>query len=345
MRATPSSAVLPVVPRPERDERLSSWLNRLARLYAMPVSAFMECCGLNGGDAAALEWRLREGEGAALASRTGMTIEALRTMTFEEIAPHARLMLAPAGRSVCRHCQPDMHRKTAAFPWNFWCCEHHVRLEARDGGNLEVRLPEAVLTRLDVNAREGAMRLADWARGSDAGVPSLPELLDFVTTRYCKSSPLSLAEQPLPSLAARRTRHAFLTRPTARHALLVIVPEYDRVATGFDRPIRAGLFSLARGSLLQKYALTVAVGRLAADPVGYAASVLLASDHEGEERLQEALRTWPLTLRRRIFVRLQRVVAAHSDAAAGDIRAGGTESPPVSKVWTRNLKMMRGIAA
>jgi hypothetical protein len=311
VRAGPSSAVLPVVPRPERDERLSSWLNRLAQLYATSVTAFLEYCGLNSDDVVALEWRLGEREGAALASRAGMTIEALRTMTFQEIAPHARLMLAPGGRFVCLHCPPDVRRKRRALPWNFWCREHNVRFEWRDGENLQVWMKETVLTRLDVNAREGAIRLADWARGSDAGAPSVPELLNFVTTRYRKSSPLPLAKQ-LPSLAAGRTGGAFLTRPTSRHALLVIVPEYDRVATGFDRPLRSGLFSLARGSFLQKYALTVAVGRLAADPVGYAASVLLASDHEGEERLQQALQTWPLSLRKRIFVRRHRVVAAHS---------------------------------
>lgn len=116
MRVASSSALLPVVPRPARDERLSSWLTRLARFYAMPIDVFLECCGLNCPDVSALEWRLGEGEGAVLASRTGMTVEVLRTMTFAEFAPHARLMVAADSRHVCPYCPPDIHRKGAAFP-------------------------------------------------------------------------------------------------------------------------------------------------------------------------------------------------------------------------------------
>lgn len=317
MTVASSSALLPVVPRPARDERLSSWLTRLARFYAMPIDAFLECCGLNCPDVSALEWRLGEGEAAVLASRTGMTVEALRTMTFAEFAPHTRRMVAADSRYVCPCCPPDIHRKGAAFPWNFWCREHDARLEARGGRRLEKWLPETILTRLDFNARDGAMRLADWAHGREGGAPSVSELLDFLTTRHRRSSPPSLAEQPVLSLAARRANHDFLTLPIARQALLVIVPEYDRAAPVLAKPVRAGPFSLAQGSLLQSYALAVGVGRLSADPVGYVASVLLASDGEGERRVREVLRTWPLALRRRIYARLRCLHVARSDVSGG----------------------------
>lgn len=342
MRGAPSSTLLPVVPRPARDERLSSWLNRLAWFYAMPIDAFLESCGLNRCDASVLEWRLGEGEGAVLASRTGMTVEALWTMTFAEIAPHARLMIAPGCRYVCPRCPPDIHRKGAAFPWHFWCGEHGARLEARGGGKLEARLPETVLTRLDFNARDGALRLADWAHGRDGGAPSVSELLDFLTTRHRRSSPPSLAEQPVLSLAARRANQDFLTRPIARQALLVILPEYDLAAPVLAKPVRAGLFSLAQGSLLQNYALAVGVGRMSADPVGYAASVLLASDGEGEERVREVLRTWPLALRRRIYAKLRRLhfaAATSREVQNAPGRAGMTGS--LKKSDLASLTMMR----
>jgi hypothetical protein len=305
--AAPTSTPLPVVPRPLRDERLYSWLHRLARFYAMPVDAVLAHCGLSQKSAAALEWRLGEGEGAILASRTGMTIEALRAMTFEDVAPHARLTVAMGSRYVCSACSPGIHRKRAAFPWNFWCREHGLRLDACGGRKLREWLPEAALVTLDVSARDGALRLADWAHGRDDGVPSIPQLLDFLTTRHRKSSPPSLAEQPILSLAARRANQDFLTRPIARQALLIIVPEYDRVAPVLTKPVRAGLFSMAQGSLLQNYALAVGIGRLSADPVGYAASVLLASDGEGEQRLRQTLQGWPLALRQRIYKRFQRL--------------------------------------
>ena len=104
------------------------------------------------------------------------------------------------------------------------------------------------------------MRMAAWARGTDEEAPEIDALLDFLTTRHRKSSPPSLDEQPVLSLGARRANHAVLTRPIARQALLVVVPEYDRAAPLLTKPVPRGLFALAHGSLLQTYALAVGVG-------------------------------------------------------------------------------------
>ena len=168
-------------------------------------------------------------------------------------------------------------------------------------------LSEQQLALLDGYARDGAVRLAAWARGTDEMEPDARALLAFLTTRHRRSSPPSLSEQPRLSLEARRANLDFLTRPIARQALLVVVPEYDRVAPVLGKPVRPGLMALARGSQLQNYALTIGVGRLAADPVGHAAAVLLASDVEGEDRLRETLRAWPVAMRRRIYARLRRL--------------------------------------
>ena len=67
-----------------------------------------------------------------------------------------------------------------------------------------------------------------------------------------------------------------------------------------------GLHSLAQGSLLQGFALTTGIGRIAEDPVARAIDVLLASDADGQGRVREALKSWPLSLRRRISARLRR---------------------------------------
>ncbi|MBA3448927.1 MAG: hypothetical protein H0T56_15235 [Pseudaminobacter sp.] len=283
-------------------------MNQLAHLYAMPVEGFLECCGLHSYSVTDLEWRLGGGEGALLGSRTGMTVGALRALTFAEIAPPARPVIAPRDRYVCRRCPVGVDLKAAALPWHFWCREHNERLRPRAGGRrLQGVLPGQQLTVLDGYARDGAARLAVWARGRDETEPDAQALLAFLTTRHRRSSPPSLSEQPRLSLEARRANHDFLTRPIARQALLVVVPEYDRAAPVLAKPVRPGLFALAQGSLLQNYALTAGVGRLAADPAGYAAAVLLASDSEGEERLREILRVWPLALRRRIYARLRRL--------------------------------------
>jgi hypothetical protein len=95
------------------------------------------------------------------------------------------------------------------------------------------------------------------------------------------------------SLEARRANHAFLTLPIARQALLVVAPEYNRFAPVLAKPVRPELGALARGSLLQNYALAVGVARLTENPVAHAAVALAAADAEGETSLRRVLRSWP----------------------------------------------------
>jgi len=131
-------------------------------------------------------------------------------------------------------------------------------------------------------------------------------MLLFLTTRHRRASPPNVSEQPRMSLGARRDYHTFLTTPIVRQALTIIVPEYDQVAPVLTKSVRPGLHALAQGSLLQSFALTVGIGRIAEDPVTRAIEILLASDADGQERVKDVLRTWPLSLRRRISARLWR---------------------------------------
>ncbi|KZY36404.1 hypothetical protein A3731_43465 [Roseovarius sp. HI0049] len=108
------------------------------------------------------------------------------------------------------------------------------------------------------------------------------------------------------SLKDRRDYHDFLATPILRQALTVVVPEYDQVAPVLAKPVRPGLHSLAQGSLLQGFALTVGIGRIVEDPVNQAISVLLASDADGQGRVREAIDAWPLSLRRSISARFWR---------------------------------------
>jgi hypothetical protein len=114
------------------------------------------------------------------------------------------------------------------------------------------------------------------------------------------------AAQPRMSLQTRRDYHEFLNTPILRQALTVVVPEYDQVAPVLAKPVRPGLHALAQGSLLQAFALTVGIGRVTEDPVKWAISIKLMSDAEGQGRVREALRSWPLSLRRRISARFWR---------------------------------------
>jgi hypothetical protein len=248
----------------------------------------------------------------------GVTAAIFSLMT--RLAPYARFMIAPSARYFCPRCAqtPAIGRKDAALPWTFWCSAHGVRLWARERRPMERFLPESVLERLDPLARRGAARLAAWAEDRDpigeSSTPTVPDLLQFLTAPYRRSSPPSLAEQPRLSLDARRANHAFLTLPIARQALLVVAPEYNRFAPVLAKPIRPGLGALARGSLLQNYALAVGVARLTENPVEHAAVALAAADAEGETSLRRVLRSWPWATRRRIDTHLRRLLAANSAA-------------------------------
>ena len=61
--------LLPVAPRPETGERLSSWLARIAAIYGLPVGALLAHCGLVRADPFALEKGLGQGGAAGRAPR------------------------------------------------------------------------------------------------------------------------------------------------------------------------------------------------------------------------------------------------------------------------------------
>jgi len=308
------ASLLPVAPRPAVEERLSSWLSRVAEIYGLSANALLAHFGLAGSSALTLEQGLAAGQGALIAARAGLSAQTIEGMTFAALAPHAHFMIAPSARYFCPSCAktPAICRKDAALPWTFWCSVHGVRLWAREKRPMESILPESALERLDPLARRGAARLAAWAEDCDpmgeTGAPTVPDLLRFLTASYRRPSPPSLAEQPRLSLEARRANHAFLTRPIARQALLVAAPEYDRFAPVLAKPVRPGLAALACGSLLQNYALAVSVARLTENPVERAAAALAAADAEGETSLRRILESWPSATRRRIDAQLRRLM-------------------------------------
>ena len=102
------------------------------------------------------------------------------------------------------------------------------------------------------------------------------------------------------------------------------------------KPVRPGLHAPARGSLLQNYALAVAVARLTENPVELAAEALAAADAEGETCLRGVLRLWPLALRRRVLAYLGRLLAFES---AKKLTPG---RPRKGRVATQSRKLCSG---
>jgi len=230
-------------------------------------------------------------------------------------------MIARKNRHRCATCPADIHRKAAALPRRFNAPYTGTDLHGVGGATLPGMLGLARFTALQVHAEAGVAVLDSRARGEGQGLLGPVGMLAFLTTRHRRASPPNVSEQPRLSLGARRDYHAFLTTPIIRQALTPIVPQYDRVAPVLTKPVRPGLHSLAQGSLLQTFALAVGIGRLAEDPVGQVIAVILASDVDGQRRLQDALKTWPLSLRRRISARLWR---AQRDESARQITEKAT---------------------
>ena len=240
--------LLPVAPRPETDERLSSWLARIAALYGMPVGALLAHCGLVRADPFALEKGLGVGEGTLLAERTGLSPEAIEAMTFCELAAPAHGMIARGERGICPLCanNPAIRRRDAALPWGFWCAVHGLRRRPLAGEAIETLFGAAALVELDPLARRGARRLPIGPPGRDDADPVGSRSPGaYWPRRYRRPSPPQLHEQPRLSLEARRAYRGFLEFPIARQALLVVVPEYDRIAPPLAKPVRAGLQGLA----------------------------------------------------------------------------------------------------
>jgi hypothetical protein len=297
---------LPVVYLPEADERLSSWAARMAPFYAMTVSEFVAALGLKGHDVFDLEWRLSEGQGALIAARTGLALEAVQAMTFLELGAAARMMIARKNRYYCPHCPEEPQRKPTALPWRFRCPVHGVEFRDATGETLSDRFGTNCFKKLEGHAEAGAAHLDAWARGAEQGDLEAPDVLQVLTARHRRASPPNVGEQSRMSLEDRRDYHDFLTTPILRQALTVVVPEYDQVAPVLAKPVRPGLHALAQGSLLQCFALTVGIGRIIEDPVNWAISVMLVSDAEGQGRVRQAISPWPLSLRRSISARFWR---------------------------------------
>jgi len=227
---------LPVVFPPETDERLSSWLARLATFYAMTVPEFLAEPGLAGCDVFDLEWCLSDGEGALITARTGLSAPVVQAMTFCEVVPDAWIMIARKNRHRCATCPADIHRKAAALPMTFQCAIHGYGFARGRWGHFARHVGSCTVHGAPSACRSGCCcsgLLGPRGRAGAFGAGRDARLFD-------NTAPPGFATECLGAtpviLGARRDYHAFLTTPIIRQALTVIVPQYDRVAVERQPP-------------------------------------------------------------------------------------------------------------
>jgi len=97
------ASLLPVAPRPAAEERLSSWLSRVAEIYGMSANALLAHFGLAGFRRSRWNRACRRGRGLDR-DAAGLSAQMIGGMTFAALAPQARFMIAPSARYFCPSC-------------------------------------------------------------------------------------------------------------------------------------------------------------------------------------------------------------------------------------------------
>lgn len=103
---------LPIVPAPEKDELMSSWLHRVAAAYRIKLVTFLEQLGTMETDPATFDWSARPGDIALVAAAVGTHKSDLVQRSFAGI-PKAGLMFVSLGAPAksCASCQAEFVRR------------------------------------------------------------------------------------------------------------------------------------------------------------------------------------------------------------------------------------------
>ncbi|WP_074063633.1 TniQ family protein [Rhizobium etli] len=185
MRGGEGRAPLPIVPPPLPEERLSSWLERVADVY--PVS-LDELQAHVGWDRPALELERepvpRDLEYIAVA--TSNSVERLFAMIFHALPSRYRSLLRWKAGEICPACSHGMQRpprlRTWSFPFSFWCERHRMALFSCDTRWVSVLGDYWA-------ARRGGEILSRWAMEKDTAGIHVGSVLSLLLSPVRKASP------------------------------------------------------------------------------------------------------------------------------------------------------------
>jgi hypothetical protein len=102
----------PIVPRPEKDELLSSWLRRTAAAYGATAGALLEQLGTAETDPAVFDWAATSDDLQKVSVALGTTKSDVTQRSFAGI-PRAGLMFISQGAPArtFRHCRSEFTRR------------------------------------------------------------------------------------------------------------------------------------------------------------------------------------------------------------------------------------------
>ena len=179
---------LPVIPKALADERLSSWLARMAGIYLVSPEELLAHIGLRTKRIHDLDLDPHADDIARLAVATGVSAPRLLRMTFRDAPASLRGFINVESEEICPSCvdearpggSPRLREWT--YPFALWCAKHGRSLKSADIGGVGVLGDEAF-------ARRGARFWRALAMGADETTPTAAAVLNLLLTPCRSPSP------------------------------------------------------------------------------------------------------------------------------------------------------------
>lgn len=286
-------APLPVVPPPFRDERLSSWLERIADVYLVSLDGLQAHVGWSR-PAPQLEFEPVEADLARIAAATNFSIGRLFAMTFHDAPARYCSLLRTDSREICAACSRGLQRsprlRAWCFAFAFRCDRHRQQLQSPDTRGANVMSDAG-------SANRGAEILSNWAKGGETAVVPVNAAISLLLAPGRKPSP------PAPWELARLARsdqqaHAMeLSRPCPRPVLGILVPEFNSAVPVYNQLLPRALPGLRDAPFAERYAIAIGLARLLKNPATAVAHILETTDEFGRKKVLGLIDRWPAGIR------------------------------------------------
>jgi hypothetical protein len=286
---------LPIVPPPLPEERLSSWLERVADVYLVSLDELQAHVGW-ARPALDLEREpvLRDLEWIAAA--TSSSVERLFAMTSRGLPSRYRNLIRWKAGEICPACSQGMRRpprlRTWSFAFSFWCERHRIPLFSCDTRGVSVLGDYWA-------ARRGGEILSRWAMEKDTAEVPVESVLSLLLSPIRKASPaapwelarLSSPQQHELSIQTKRFR-----RPT----LTIVVPEFAVAVPIYDQQLPPDIAQLSSAPFAERYALAIGVARLLNNQSDMIARIEKAADEHCQKEIhRNCAAVGPLPIGRR----------------------------------------------
>lgn len=287
---------LPVVPPPLTDERLGSWIARIADVYRVSSEELQAHVGWMR-PVRELEVEPDKADLTRMAHAMHISVDQLLAMTFHADPPRYRSLLRLDGRETCRVCSDGLERaprlRAWAFTFSFWCDQHRQPLQGSD-------MRGASLMSDETAARRGAGLLRGWAMDEAGGAVSTESALLFLLSSLCRPTPPAPWELAR-LVSCRQADPALRSRRFTRQVLSAVVPEFDLAVPIYDRQVPSRIEGLSMAPRAERYAVATGVARILKNPFDTAVRVLKASEEPYRAELMVRLDSWPVTIRMAII--------------------------------------------